>query len=242
MTTPAPPIEPSPAGADLRTSRFSGRDEGVRLFVDRLLPLLPADSGARVLDLGCGTGDLTLRLERSRPSLSFTGVDLSPSNIEQAQRGGAGPAIQFFCADYIGWNHGHFDVIAADSVLHLIVAPIGILAEKLALDLRPGGLLVATVPDCAAINLVHLGLRRLWRCTPAAADRLALRMGRAIYPDFPIDALAERLPYLRILPRLFGTSVQRAFAAAGLNPIRCEAWPSSSIAKPRHRFMVWRRA
>jgi hypothetical protein len=125
--------------------------------------------------------------------------------------------------------------------LHLIDAPVARIAARLAADLTPGGLVVATVPDAGVVNRCQLQLRRLWRQTPTAMDRLALLLAARLHPDMSRSELLDRLPYLRLMPVLFGASELREFAAAGLTLIGNEPWPGPSLVKPRHRLMVWRR-
>src|SRR5688500_7508260 len=50
-------------------------------MTERLVDYLPRGA-ARILELGCGTGNLTLRLARRFPEASLTTVDASPEMIE----------------------------------------------------------------------------------------------------------------------------------------------------------------
>jgi trans-aconitate 2-methyltransferase len=85
-------------------------------------------------------------------------------------------------------------------------------------------------------------LRRVWRATPASADRLALWAAQRLYPQFPKEAIAERIPYLRVLPkRLWGPRLAAVFARCGLRLIDEAPWESPSAAKPEHRLLIWRR-
>jgi 2-polyprenyl-3-methyl-5-hydroxy-6-metoxy-1,4-benzoquinol methylase len=51
--------------------------------ITRILPYIPR--GARVLDVGCGNGRLALLLDRSRPGMTYVGVDAVPEMIEVAR-------------------------------------------------------------------------------------------------------------------------------------------------------------
>jgi SAM-dependent methyltransferase len=234
-------IEPGALAPVLRQTSFSGRQEGARQFTDQVLPLLPSGDTLRLLDLGTGSGDVALLIHEARPLAQVTGIDFSQVNHAAAQARPAGAGVNFVCADYLEWQGGTFGLIVADSVLHLIEAPVARIAAKLAADLAPGGLVVATVPDAGVINRCQLQLRRLWRRTPVAIDRLVLALAARLHPDMSRQELLDRLPYLRLMPVLFGASELREFAAAGLTLFRNEPWPSPSLVKPRHRLMVWRR-
>ncbi|PZG12601.1 class I SAM-dependent methyltransferase [Nonomuraea aridisoli] len=109
----------------------------------RLTEWLP-DSPADVLDLGCGTGSLTLLMARQghRP----TGVDLSPRMIELAtgKLASSGFEVPFMVGDAgdppaaVG---GPFDAIVVRHLVWTLPAPDEALARWLSL-LRPGGRLV----------------------------------------------------------------------------------------------------
>ncbi|MFI7615874.1 class I SAM-dependent methyltransferase [Nonomuraea terrae] len=112
-------------------------------WAQRLTDWLP-DSPADVLDLGCGTGSLTLLMAQQghRPA----GVDLSPRMIELATRklSSAGFAVPFMVGDAgdppaaVG---GPFDAIVVRHLVWTLPAPAEALARWLSL-LRPGGRLV----------------------------------------------------------------------------------------------------
>lgn len=60
--------------------------------------------GARILDIGCGTGDLTADLARLVPEGRVTGLDISHSLLERARRQrGAGTNIDFVHGDATTW-------------------------------------------------------------------------------------------------------------------------------------------
>src|SRR5438046_10543859 len=73
-----------------------------RKLFDRFEGHLPVDPSLRYLDMGCGSGELTIAFARLGVKRS-TGVDVLPRNIETAQaharRGGAGRGIQCSCGD-----------------------------------------------------------------------------------------------------------------------------------------------
>jgi trans-aconitate 2-methyltransferase len=135
-----------------------------------------------------------------------------------------------------------FDAIVTDSVIHLIPADDRKLAAKLARDLVPGGLLIATLPDDCRRNAALLLQRRFWRSTPSAFDRLALSLARRVHPDEPAAVLEDRIGYLRVLPeRVHGPHLTSVMRSAGLDEVEAGPWPGASLFKLRHRLVVWRR-
>ena len=108
--------------------------------------------GDRVLDLGCGTGELARTLAQA--GLRVAGCDISRQMLLRAARAGGvrhgdGPAGWIRLGP--GWRSlpfasAAFDVVVAASVLEYVAEPAAVLREC-ARVLRPGGVVLYTVPD-----------------------------------------------------------------------------------------------
>lgn len=74
--------------------------------------------GPKVLDLGCGTGDLSCTL--ARRGYHVTGIDISPLAIEHARKKAAGMTAKFEVQDATRLNlpHAPFDTIFDSGLLH----------------------------------------------------------------------------------------------------------------------------
>src|SRR6266850_6148584 len=114
---------------DLLFSRASSeaREEAMpklRKLVDRFEGHLPIESGLSYLDMGCGSGELTLAFARLGVG-RITGVDFLPRNVEraraQAAQFGAGREVQFICRDLHRWIPGErYDVLLSfDAFEHI---------------------------------------------------------------------------------------------------------------------------
>lgn len=69
-----------------------------------LLARIAGQPGHRVLDIGCGAGELSLALARDRADAQVLGLDVSPDLIDAARRRGAGHAnLRFDLADAGAW-------------------------------------------------------------------------------------------------------------------------------------------
>ncbi|MFE1795065.1 class I SAM-dependent methyltransferase [Streptomyces sp. NPDC059517] len=107
--------------------------------------LVPAP--ARVLDAGCGTGRVMIRL--SELGYDCVGVDLDDSMLEVART--QAPELPWFQADLAEFDPARFGiaadfdlVVAAGNVLPLLAPGTeAAVVDRLAAALRPGGLLVA---------------------------------------------------------------------------------------------------
>jgi len=104
-----------------------------------------APDGGHVLEVGCGTGRLSILLARSH-ALSVTGLDLDPAMIERALRNadhphdGDGRRSSFLVGDVasLAFPDGSFDLVVSTLSMHHWADPRAGLAE-IGRVLRPGG-------------------------------------------------------------------------------------------------------
>ena len=104
-----------------------------------LLQWLDPRPGERILDVGCGTGQLTAQIAES--GASVTGLDRSPDMIARARENY--PAIPFLQADASDFAVPEpFDAVFSNAVLHW-VKDAAAAARCFARALKPGGRFVA---------------------------------------------------------------------------------------------------
>jgi trans-aconitate 2-methyltransferase len=92
------------------------RAERARPFWD-LLALVQPCPGGRVVDLGCGTGELTKALHLRLGASETVGIDSSTSMLERASAF-AGAGLRFEEGDIATWEPGPFDVVFSNAALH----------------------------------------------------------------------------------------------------------------------------
>ena len=111
--------------------------------------------GARVLDVGCGTGVLTRQLAAEPGVNSVVGVDAAPSLLENARELARDlAAVEFEEADAreLPFADASFDVVVFDSTLSHVPGPDRALAEAYRV-LRPSGWLGAFDGDYATVTV-----------------------------------------------------------------------------------------
>jgi len=116
-----------------------------RKLFDRFERHLPVDRRLRYLDMGCGTGGLTLAFAKLGIEY-ITGVDFLPRNIEGArtcaEQISLGPRVQFICRDLRTWvPEEKYDVLLSFDALEHIDDPAAFL-RKMADFIAPGGIAV----------------------------------------------------------------------------------------------------
>jgi SAM-dependent methyltransferase len=115
-------------------------------------PLLPEhlSPGARVLEIGCGTGWLSNSIA-VHYDCQVTGVDFNPVAIGRARETAAllGAGTTFIVSDLTGFDPpAPFDVVVSNGVLHHTADCLGALERLLTRFVAPGGV--------AMIGLYHL--------------------------------------------------------------------------------------
>jgi trans-aconitate 2-methyltransferase len=131
------------------------RSERSRPFFD-LLAMVRARPGMRVVDLGCGTGELTAEAHKRLGARTTLGIDSSPAMLEKAAPL-AGEGLSFAPGDIARFDDPGgkgYDLVLSNAALHWVPDHPALLA-RLARLLAPGGQLVAQVPA----NQTHVSHR-----------------------------------------------------------------------------------
>ena len=163
---------------------------------------LAVQPGHRVLDIGCGTGDVLEHLPRS---VAYVGIDSNTKYIRAAQERHGHRGM--FHIHQLGGRDapelGRFDRVLADGVIHHLDKTTAATLFALAADvLRPGGHLV-TIDPCLVDGQGWLARRLL------AADRGDyvrthqdyLELARSLFGDVRGEVRGDllRLPYNHLL-------------------------------------------
>ena len=122
------------------------RDERATPFYD-LLSLVNKREGLRVVDLGCGTGELTAQLAESLPNSETLGIDNSEEMLGRAQAY-ARPGLSFRPAS-IEEVDGAWDLIFSNAALQWVDDHVALIPHLMGM-LRPGGQLAVQIPSNSA--------------------------------------------------------------------------------------------
>ncbi len=151
----------------------------LRPVTDRLLDQLP-DTGGRILDLGCGTGHTTRRLNARWPEASITAQDISAGMLAVAEKQSDADNIRFSCSDMLDFMTGQPDrsaglVISAWAIGYS--KPGKILKEAFRV-LEPGGCFAFVVNVLHTLRPVYIAFRRTMQRYPEKLRAVA-------WPRFP---------------------------------------------------------
>jgi trans-aconitate 2-methyltransferase len=115
-----------------------------RLPFDDLVALLRPMAAPRILDLGCGTGELTRELHERTGARETLGLDSSPAMLERAAAH-AGRGLSFRLGDAAAPPEGRYDLLFSNAALHWVPDHESLL-PRLAAQVAPGGQLAIQVP------------------------------------------------------------------------------------------------
>lgn len=128
------------------TSYLTYSDERGRPFVD-LIAAVHAERPERVVDLGCGPGNLTRLLADRWPNARIAGVDSSAEMVKRAVDDDVNHRIAWSVADIRDWvqTAEQVDVLVTNATLQWIPDHLDLLAP-LTDHVRPGGWFAMQVP------------------------------------------------------------------------------------------------
>lgn len=138
-----------------------------------VVSLLEPKAGERILDLGCGPGQLTDKIAAS--GAEVVGVDSSPSMIGQARQNF--PKIRFMLQDAAAMKFDNeFDAVFSNAALHWMLDPIAVVSG-VARALKPGGRFVAEMGGKGNIDTIVAAIQRV------VAKYHAVPASRTYYPS-----------------------------------------------------------
>jgi len=136
-------------------------------------------AGQRVIDVGCGPGNLVAELVSRVGADAVAAVDPSEPFVEAARARYPGTEIRQASAESLPYPDGAFDAALAQLVVHFMTDPAAGLRE-MARVTRPGGVVAACVWD---FGNGRAPLSLFWRAAleldPAATDESRLAGARA---------------------------------------------------------------
>lgn len=165
---------------------YAARSSHHRAFDSEVLRGLPVVPGGLLLDLGCGTGELTRRLPHHVPGGQVIGVDVDPGMVRAAAAAAdsgdpadvADPAPRFCCRDARDLDGvaapASVDIAVSTAMLHWVPqADQPRVLAGVARLLRPGGVLH-----------VDMGGRGQIAAIRALLDEVSSRLGGPVSPWF----------------------------------------------------------
>ncbi|NEQ20928.1 MAG: methyltransferase domain-containing protein [Microcoleus sp. SIO2G3] len=118
---------------------YQGKHAFVWQYGEELFKLLSPQPQERILDLGCGTGQLTQQIAMAKAEVM--GIDATPTMIEKAKQNY--PHLEFAVADARDFQvEQPFDAVFSNAVLHWILEPDAVI-RCVHQALKPGGRFVA---------------------------------------------------------------------------------------------------
>ncbi|WP_434801659.1 class I SAM-dependent methyltransferase [Robertmurraya yapensis (ex Hitch et al 2024)] len=133
---------------------YDGRHNFVSQFGQSLVELLAPKPGERILDLGCGTGDLANQIYEN--GVDVVGVDSSVNMVEQAKN--KYPDINFIVEDATSLEYNsEFDAVFSNATLHWVKPPIKALLGIYD-SLKPGGRFVAEFGGKGNVQTISNGI------------------------------------------------------------------------------------
>ena len=124
-----------------------------RSFVDHIARLIHGAGleAGRVLDLGCGPGQILIMMKQRWPNLHITGLDAGPAMIDKARADASAAGLDITYEvlrlgpngeTKLPYNDAEFDIVTCNSVLHHLTNPINALDEMARVAKPEGAVLI----------------------------------------------------------------------------------------------------
>jgi trans-aconitate 2-methyltransferase len=152
-----------------------------------LVALIRPRSGLRVLDLGCGTGELTRELHLKLGARETLGLDKSAAMLA-ASKDFPAPGLRFEQGDMASFAAGSFDLLFSNAALQWLDTHDG-LVRRCFDALAPGGQLAIQFPA----NFDHPSHTLADELSREAPFREALGGYARTWPNWPVERYAEEL-------------------------------------------------
>lgn len=138
---------------------YEARHSFVWQFGEDLIALLDPKPGERILDLGCGPGQLTAKIAKS--GAEVIGVDASPAMIGQARQNF--PRLSFVLQDAAELSYDcEFDAVFSNAALHWMLDREAVVRGVSAV-LKPAGRMVAELGGCGNIRNIERAIESVAR-------------------------------------------------------------------------------
>ncbi len=175
---------------------YSSHDKGFQWILNKISPYLKIKKNLNVLDIGCGSGNLSIYL--AKKGVKVTGIDYSKDAIENAKKNlskenkSIRKNVKFIRMNAVSmnFNNSSFDmVISIDVFEHLYPYEIELLMRKIKQILKPNAVLFIHTEA----NKIYLDYLHKYYIYPM--DRLLIRLNGIItgkeYPGLPKDPRNE---------------------------------------------------
>ena len=170
-------------------------------------------SNMKILDIGCGFGELLEFLSRKYAKFSpeLYGCDISEIMLQAAQRRLGGVELALCPAENLPYGGNKFDYVICSEVLEHVLDPAKAIAEMIRV-LKPQSLLIITTPHSKWEDAWHTRLltklaKHLLHRSPRVKDKpLSFRQLNRLVSDNQIQILFHQYinllhPYARVLPK-----------------------------------------
>jgi 2-polyprenyl-3-methyl-5-hydroxy-6-metoxy-1,4-benzoquinol methylase len=159
-------------------------------------------AGARLADVGTGTGIAPIRIAHAFPGVVATGFDIHAPNLERARvnarDAGVADRVRFEQADGVKGIPGRYDVITMFAIVHDTNDPLALLRNAREALEDDGVLLIdelnsreAPEEHPAPMGPIIYGFS-LFHCTPQALARGEVALGAAGLPESRLRTLCEQ--------------------------------------------------
>jgi len=216
------------------TELYEARHNFVWRLGEGVVELLKPQAGERILDLGCGPGQLTKKIAES--GAEVLGLDASLEMIGQARQNY--PELRFVLQDAAAMNYeGEFDAVFSNAALHWMLDPAAVV-RGVSRALKTGGRFVAEMGGKGNIRTIVEAIHNVigkYRPIPASrhyypsvseytsileTHRLEVRMAQLFDRPTPLEGEAGMENWIRQFKMYYFESLPAAALSEVVEELR----------------------
>jgi len=236
------------------TELYEARHNFVWRMGEGVVDLLAPRAGERILDLGCGPGQLTKKIADS--GAEVVGLDASPEMIGQARQNY--PELRFVLQDAAGMQfEDEFDAVFSNAALHWMLEPAAVV-RGVARALRPGGRFVLEMGGKGNIRTIVETIQRVvskyrngWlpalrQYYPSIGEYtgileshgLEVRMAQLFYRPTPLEGDAGMENWIKQFKLYYFESLPAAALAEAVSELRAKLFSEQGWVADYRRLRV----
>lgn len=125
-------------------------------MIGKIVKELDPKSGEKILDAGCGTGNLEVLINKQRPGASITALDFSETMLKRAgiKAGNAATFHRLNLCEQLPFPDNYFDSIVSINALHALPDPLKTINELSRVLKHDGKIIIITLKKGFQIPLI----------------------------------------------------------------------------------------
>ncbi len=156
-----------------------------------LLPILEKYPDSRILEIGCGTGQLIHEISEVHKNVDYLGIDVAENMVEIARSNNDGPRMEFkVCPVEDFTEEGQYDIIYCTHAFPYFPDKAAVVKKMAALCKKGGTVVIA---NSSTNNLKDLLINFFLKATTSEAKYLSIKKMKKLFAEAELTVKEVRI-------------------------------------------------